>query len=64
MILTVGLGAKYIYQISYEGAITPAELVDFDNIADNLQDKMESDGTGFAADLGVIYQFNVATNHL
>jgi len=58
--LTIGLGAKYIYQISYEGAITPSELVDYDNIADNLQDKMESDGNGVAADLGAIYQFNVA----
>ncbi|TEW52995.1 hypothetical protein [Psychromonas algicola] len=60
--LTVGLGAKYIYQISYEGSITPSELVNFDTIGDNLQDKMESNGSAIAADLGVIYQFNVVTN--
>ena len=59
--LSIGLGLKYITQISYEGAITPSELVNFDDVADDLQDKMESDGSASAADLGVIYQFNVAS---
>ncbi|TEW55931.1 hypothetical protein E2R68_02235 [Psychromonas sp. RZ22] len=56
--LSFGLGLKVISQQSYEGALTPDQLVDYDNILDNLQDKMENNGTAIGADLGAIYQFN------
>lgn len=56
--LSVGLGLKFIAQESYEGALTPEDLVDFDNIADNLEDKLQDDGSAFSGDLGFIYQFD------
>ena len=57
--LSLGLGAKFISQVSFEGTITPAELANAEDIGDNLQDKMQSDGAAVGVDLGAIYQFNV-----
>ena len=56
--LSVGLGLKMMTQQSYEGTITPAELINFDDIENTLEEKYEKDGTAFSADLGAIYQFN------
>lgn len=55
--LTLGVGAKFIRQKSFEGALTPDDLLDFDNIEDELRDKFEKDGSSFALDLGAIYEF-------
>lgn len=56
--MSVGIGLKFIAQQSYEGALTPSDLLDYDNIGDNLQDKLEDDGSAFSGDLGLIYQFD------
>ncbi|MDA7745738.1 conjugal transfer protein TraF [Psychromonas sp.] len=60
--LSLGLGLKLISQQSYEGTITPSELVDYNNLGDNIRDKMESNGTALGADLGAIYQFKSYLN--
>ena len=60
--LHVGLGAKYITQKSFEGAISPADLVSGDDLGDEIRDKMETDNSGFAVDLGAIYQFHTEGN--
>ena len=56
--LKLGLGAKYIQQKSYEGTILLSDLLSGDNLADVLQDKMESDSSGYGIDLGAIYTFD------
>ncbi len=56
--LTLGVGAKFIKQKSYEGALTPDDLINYDDIGDELRDKWEKDGTGFGLDLGAIYEFH------
>ena len=53
----VGLGAKYLFQKSFEGKLTPGDLLNGDDIGDELRDRMESDSDGYSIDLGVIYQF-------
>ena len=55
--LQVGLGAKYLFQKSFEGKLTPSDLLSGDDIGDELRDRMESDSDGYSIDLGVIYQF-------
>ncbi len=60
--LQVGLGAKYIYQKSFEGKLTPADLLNGDDLGDELQDKMEKDSSGYSIDLGAIYQFHTKGN--
>ncbi len=55
--LDVGIGAKYITQMSYEGGIGITEIVDNqDNIDEYLQDKYEQESSGYGIDLGVIYK--------
>lgn len=56
--LILGVGAKFITQKSFEGTVTPDDLINYDDISDELRDKMESDGSGAAIDLGVIYEFH------
>lgn len=60
--LNLGLGAKYITQKSFEGKLTPADLLGGDDIGDELRDRMEKDGSGYSVDLGAIYQFNSESN--
>ena len=55
--LKLGVGGKVITQKSFEGALTPDDLIDLDNVGDDLRDKMEKDGSGFGLDLGLIYEF-------
>jgi len=59
--LKLGVGAKFIYQKSYEGTLTPDDLLDFDNTEEKLRDKFEKDGNSFALDLGAIYEFYTET---
>ena len=56
--LILGIGAKFITQKSFEGTVTPDDLINYDDIGDELRDKMEKDGSGFAMDLGLIYEFH------
>ena len=52
----VGLGAKYIYQQSYEGALNISDIVnDNSDIVDTLRKKFEKQTDGFGIDLGVAY---------
>lgn len=59
--IKIGVGAKYIFQKSFEGKLTPADLLSGDDLGDELRDKMEKDSTGYSIDLGAIYQFNTET---
>ncbi|MCP4326781.1 MAG: hypothetical protein GY951_09815 [Psychromonas sp.] len=60
--LQLGLGAKFLTQTSFEGKLSPADLVSDDDIDDELRDRMEDDNSGFAIDLGAIYQFYTKNN--
>ena len=52
----VGVGLKYISQVSYEGGLGISELVDEDeDIGETLQDKYEKESSGFGLDLGITY---------
>lgn len=55
--IDVGVGLKYISQMSYEGVLGVSELLeDGDNdIADTLQKKYEKESSGFGLDIGVNY---------
>ena len=58
--LKLGIGAKFIKQKSFEGALTPDELIDYNDLGGQLRDKMEKDSVGFGLDLGAIYEFHTA----
>jgi len=60
--LQLGLGAKFLTQTSFEGKLSTAELLSADDLGDELRDKMEDDNSGFAIDLGAIYQFYTENN--
>ena len=60
--LQLGLGAKYIAQKSFEGKLSPADLLAGEDVGDEIRDKMEKDGSGFSADLGAIYQFDTESD--
>lgn len=60
--LQLGLGAKFLTQKSFEGPLTTADLLSGDDLGDELRDKMEEDNSGFAVDLGAIYQFHTDNN--
>jgi len=60
--LSLGIGGKIIAQRSFEGALTPTDLIDMNEVDNTLRDKFTSDGQGLAIDLGLIYQFHTATN--
>lgn len=54
--LDVGFGVKYISMYSYQGALTVSELLDDSvEIADQFQDKYETQATGVGVDIGVNY---------
>lgn len=57
--LDIGLGVKYISQVSYEGVLGVSELLDEEDedndLMDTLQDKYESESSGLGIDLGVNY---------
>ncbi|MEA2099083.1 MAG: conjugal transfer protein TraF [Campylobacterota bacterium] len=53
--LDVGMGAKYISQISYEGKLDINDLTGDEDVADILQEKYEKESTGFGIDIGVVY---------
>lgn len=53
--LDVGMGAKYISQISYEGKLDINDLTGDEDVADILQEKYEKESTGFCIDIGVVY---------
>ncbi len=50
----IGMGLKYISQLSYEGSVGITELGN-DNLGDYLQEKYEKESSGFGLDLGVTY---------
>lgn len=60
--LKLGLGAKFISQKSFEGKLSPADLLSGDDLGDELRNKMEEDNSGFAVDLGAIYEFHTESN--
>jgi len=60
--LQLGFGAKYITQKSFEGKLSPSDLLNGEDFVDELRAKMEKDGSGFSADLGAIYQFDTDSN--
>ncbi len=52
----IGVGLKYISQVSYEGSLGINELLDEnEDIGDKLQEKYEQESSGFGLDLGVTY---------
>ncbi|WP_428738032.1 conjugal transfer protein TraF [Sulfurimonas sp.] len=54
--LTIGVGAKFISQKSYDASLDVAEIdANSDDLAQYLQDTYEVDNSGFAVDLGVLY---------
>ncbi len=56
--LSVGVGAKYIQQKSFEGTILLGDLLAGDKLADQIRDRMEKDSAGYGVDLGAIYTFD------
>lgn len=54
--LTVGVGAKFISQVSYDTGLDVAEIdANSDDIGEYLQDTYEVENSGVAVDLGVLY---------
>jgi len=53
--LDIGVGLKYISQISYEGKLDINDLTGDDEVADILQEKYEKESTGFGIDIGAVY---------
>ena len=60
--LKVGLGAKFLFQKSFEGKLSSADLISGDDLGDEIRDRMEKDDSGYSVDLGTIYQFNTKSN--
>ena len=57
--ITIGVGIKYIMQKSYEAGLDIGEVTDHkDDIVQYLQDTYEVDNSGFAFDLGALYEFD------
>jgi len=57
--LTIGVTAKYIMQKSYEAGLDVGEVTDHkDDIVQYLQDTYEVDNSGFALDVGALYEFD------
>jgi hypothetical protein len=56
--LQLGLGAKFLSQKSFEGKLSPEDLLSGSDLGDELRSKREEDNSGFAIDLGAIYQFD------
>ena len=55
--LTLGVGAKYIQQKSYEVGLTESEILQHkDDLETYIQDTYEVDNSGFGVDLGVLYK--------
>ena len=55
--LTVGFGLKFITQKSYEAGLDAGEVTEHkDDLATYLQDHYEASNSGFAGDIGVIYE--------
>ena len=52
----VGLGLKYVSQISYEGLVGIDVLTDDGDLVDKMRDTYEKKSSGFGVDLGVNYQ--------
>jgi len=56
--VTIGVSAKYIKQKSYEAGLDLGEVTDHkDDIVEYLQDTYEADNSGFAFDIGALYEF-------
>ena len=55
--LTVGLGLKYVYQFSVEAAVDAGDLfANQDNFMNSLAEDYLVQNSGFAADIGVLYE--------
>jgi len=56
--LDVGMGFKYISQVSYEGTLGISELItnDDEEIKDKFQDRYEKESSGFGVDIGATYK--------
>lgn len=52
--IDVGVSAKIIQQESYEGTLTVIDLIGTDDLAADIENKLESD-TGIGIDIGAIY---------
>ena len=56
--LTVGVTLKYMQQKSYEAGLDLGEVTQHkDDLAQYIQDTYEEDNSGFAADVGFLYEF-------
>ena len=51
----VGVGFKYVAQVSYEGLVSAIDLVDDNISSDELRNQYEQQSSGFGIDLGVNY---------
>lgn len=60
--IQLGVGAKYLFQKSFEGTLSPADLISGGDIGDTITDRMEKDNSGYSVDLGAIYQFHTESN--
>ncbi len=55
--LTLGVGATYMQQKSYEVGLTESEVLQHkDDLATYIQDTYEVDNSGFGIDLGLLYE--------
>lgn len=57
-LLDVGVGVKYISQMSYEGVLGVSELLEDgedNDLADTLQEKYEKESSAIGVDIGVMY---------
>jgi hypothetical protein len=55
--LTIGLGAKYITQKSYEAGLDTQEVVEHkDDLLTYIQDTYEVSNSGYGIDIGVLYE--------
>ncbi|QSZ42958.1 hypothetical protein GJV85_12850 [Sulfurimonas aquatica] len=62
--LDVGVGLKFIKQISFEGGLTINDLLASDDIATRLEDKYKKESTGFGGDIGAtLFPFAESSLH-
>ncbi|WP_457745084.1 conjugal transfer protein TraF [Sulfurimonas sp.] len=60
--LTIGVTVKYVKQKSYEAGLDVGEVTEHkDDIVKYLQDTYEVDNSGFAFDVGTLYEFDNKT---
>ena len=61
--LTVGIGLKFITQKSYEAGLDAGEVTEHkDDLGTYLQDTYEVSNSGFAGDIGILYEPNILSS--